>query len=116
MGKYRNFQCRSGPESVERQINIDSRCLCKNTNDVLLPVPYAASTGISGLSIQNAGQVRNKGFELSINWRSTIGDDFSYYIGANATTEKNEVTKITAGGNNMAISGYSISRCRRTRY
>ena len=31
----------------------------------------------------------------------------SYYIGANATTEKNEVTKITAGGNNMAISGYS---------
>lgn len=89
------------------KLTLTADAYVKNTNDVLLPVPYAASTGISGLSIQNAGQVRNKGFELSINWRSTIGDDFSYYIGANATTEKNEVTKITAGGNNMAISGYS---------
>lgn len=78
------------------KLTLTADAYVKNTNDVLLPVPYAASTGISGLSIQNAGQVRNKGFELSINWRSTIGDDFSYYIGANATTEKNEVTKITA--------------------
>ena len=89
------------------KLTLTADAYVKNTNDVLLPIPYAASTGISGLSIQNAGQVRNKGFELSVNWRSTIGDDFSYYIGANATTEKNEVTKITAGGNNMAISGYS---------
>ena len=62
------------------KLTLTADAYVKNTNDVLLPVPYAASTGISGLSIQNAGQVRNKGFELSINWRSTIGDDFSYYI------------------------------------
>lgn len=79
----------------------------KNTNDVLLPIPYAASTGISGLSIQNAGQVQNKGIELSATWRSNIGDKFSYYVGANFSADRNEVTKITAGGKGMTISGYS---------
>lgn len=79
----------------------------KNTNNVLLPIPYAASTGISGLSIQNAGQVQNKGIELSATWRSTIGDKASYYVGLNASTANNKVTKITAGGENMSISGYT---------
>lgn len=89
------------------KLSLAADAYVKNTNDVLLPVPYAGSMGISGLSIQNAGQVRNKGFELAVNWRNTIGKDFSYYIGGNITVEKNEVTKITAGGDNLAISGYS---------
>lgn len=91
----------------KNRLTLTADAYVKNTNDVLLPIPYASSTGISGLSTQNAGQVRNKGFELSVNWRDMIGKDFSYYIGANLTTEKNNVTKITAGGSNMAISGYS---------
>lgn len=79
----------------------------KKTNDVLLPIPYAASTGISGMSIQNAGQVENRGFELSATWRSSIGEKFNYYVGANVSGECNLVTQITAGGTNMSISGYS---------
>lgn len=89
------------------KLTLTADAYVKNTNDVLLPIPYEASAGISGLRTMNAGQVRNKGFELAVNWRSTIGKDFSYYIGANLTTEKNEVTKITAGGDNLGISGYS---------
>ena len=79
----------------------------KNTNDVLLPIPSTASTGISGNSIQNAGQVRNKGFEFAVNYRGSIKDKFTYYIGANIAADKNEVTKITLGAQNLMISGYS---------
>ena len=79
----------------------------KNTNDVLLPIPSTASTGISGNSIQNAGQVRNKGFEFAVNYRGSLKDKFTYYIGANIAADKNEVTKITLGGQNLMISGYS---------
>ena len=89
------------------KLTLTADAYVKNTNDVLLPVPVSGSAGISGLPILNAGQVRNKGFELSVNWRSNIGDNFNYYIGANVTTEKNKVTKITAGGDDMGISGYS---------
>ena len=79
----------------------------KNTNNVLLPIPLAASTGISGSSIQNAGQVRNKGFELAINYRGNINNKFNYYVGGNIATESNKVTEITLGGQNLMISGYS---------
>jgi len=89
------------------KLTLTADAYVKNTNDVLLPIPVSGSAGIKGLPIQNAGQVRNKGLELSINWRSNIGDNFNYYIGANVTTEKNKVMKITAGGDNMGISGYS---------
>lgn len=89
------------------RLNVTADAYIKNTNDVLLPIPYASSTGISGLSIQNAGQVRNKGFEMSATWRGTIGEKASYYVGANISTASNQVTKITAGGQGMSISGYN---------
>lgn len=79
----------------------------KNTNDVLLPIPYAGSAGINGFSIQNAGKIRNKGFEFAVNYRGSIKDKFNYYVGANISTDKNEVIKISTGGDNMTISGYS---------
>lgn len=89
------------------KLSVTADAYIKNTNNVLLPIPYAASTGISGLSTQNAGQVQNKGFELSATWRSSMGNKFNYYVGANVSAATNIVTKITAGGKNMSISGYS---------
>ena len=53
-----------------------------------LPIPSTASTGISGNSIQNAGQVRNKGFELAVNYRGAIKEKFNYYIGANISSRQ----------------------------
>ncbi|QIU93342.1 SusC/RagA family TonB-linked outer membrane protein [Bacteroides faecium] len=89
------------------QLTFTADAYIKNTNDVLLPIPSTASTGISGNSIQNAGQVRNKGFEFAVNYRGSIKEKFTYYIGANIAADKNEVTKITLGGQNLMISGYS---------
>ena len=89
------------------QLTFTADAYIKNTNDVLLPIPSTASTGISGNSIQNAGQVRNKGFEFAVNYRGSIKEKFTYYVGANIAADKNEVTKITLGGQNLMISGYS---------
>lgn len=89
------------------RISLTADAYIKNTNNVLLPVPNASSTGISGLPIKNAGQVQNKGIELSATWRDRIADKVNYYIGANVSTASNKVTEITAGGPGMAISGYS---------
>ncbi|MDR2005397.1 MAG: TonB-dependent receptor [Prevotella sp.] len=79
----------------------------KNTNDVLLPVPPAVSTGINGTPTQNAGQVRNTGMEFTINHRGAIGKDFNYYVGGNISAGKNKVTKITLYGENLMIPGYT---------
>lgn len=89
------------------RLNLTADAYIKNTNDVLIPVPSASSTGISGMPIMNAGKVRNKGIEISATWRQNIGDKGSYYVGANFSTANNRVEEITAGGKVLAISGYS---------
>ena len=47
---------------------------------------------VSGVP-SNLGSVVNKGFEVSLNWKSRIGKDFSYYAGVNFSYNKNRVTK-----------------------
>ena len=89
------------------KLNVTADAYIKNTNNVLLPTTTEPSAGIGGLVTKNAGQVQNKGIEISATWRSTIGDKVNYYIGGNLSTANNKVTKITAGGNVMSIAGYS---------
>ena len=42
----------------------------------------------------NGGDIRNTGIELALSWNDRIGSDFSYNIGVNFATNKNEVIKV----------------------
>ena len=53
--------------------------------------------------IRNVGEVVNKGFELELNYRQSIGE-LNLNFGFNGSTLKNEVTKVNADG---FIDGYS---------
>ncbi|MEN8117098.1 MAG: TonB-dependent receptor [Bacteroidota bacterium] len=74
----------------------------KLTKDILRPI--SISTVIGGLTppTVNLASVRNTGFELDINHRNKI-NDFSYEVGFNLTTIKNEVVEIPA----PKIGGYT---------
>jgi|LGOV01.1.fsa_nt_gb TonB-linked SusC/RagA family outer membrane protein len=74
----------------------------KNTTDMILQVPVPGQTGIESFPWQNAGEMKNSGIEVSINWKDNVGD-FEYSIGGNFTTIKNEV--VSLGGNNEFIDG-----------
>ncbi|NDV67320.1 TonB-dependent receptor [Dysgonomonas sp. 25] len=87
-------------------LSLTADAYIKNTNDVLLPVPFAPSSGIEGYAIQNVGQVRNTGIELAINHRGKIGKEFNYYVGGNITTGKNKVTKVTLDNGSLNVVGY----------
>lgn len=69
----------------------------KNTKDMLISVPVVYSAGIASAPMQNAGSVRNKGYEVQFSYRDNIGD-FGYEIGGNITQVKNEVTSLGAIG------------------
>ncbi|KAF2519165.1 TonB-dependent receptor [Flavobacterium salilacus subsp. salilacus] len=45
----------------------------------------------------NAGSVENKGFEVGINYKDQIGEDFTYKVGYNVTFLHNEVTEVNNG-------------------
>ena len=62
----------------------------KTTNDILLSSPIPLTSGYFALADVNAGQLKNSGVELSLNYRDRIGN-FSYNIGGNITFIKNDL-------------------------
>ncbi|KKN22669.1 hypothetical protein LCGC14_0912790 [marine sediment metagenome] len=62
----------------------------KNTTDILLPIGLPSVVGDVYPTIVNAGEVNNKGFEFSLNYRNN-DHEVKYNINANLATLKNNV-------------------------
>lgn len=75
----------------------------KTTKDMLTSIPGIAGT-VPGL--QNVGEIRNRGFELSASWNDKIGEDWRYGLGANLSTIDNKVLSLVNKDINI-ISGPS---------
>jgi len=88
-----------------KNLSITADYFIKNTNGMLLRTPVPNYTGYPNAPYTNAGSVRNKGFELGIDWRGQKGN-FSYGINANAATYKNEVTSLGEGDNPIYGTGF----------
>lgn len=65
----------------------------KNTTDILLPISLPSVVGDVAPTIVNAGEVSNKGFEFSLNYRNS-DHEFKYSINANVATLTNNVEKL----------------------
>lgn len=78
----------------------------QETDDVLLDIAMPGSTGIDGSRTMNAGVITNKGFELLLNHKNTVGE-LTYNIGVNLSTVKNNVKAITVGSSKQEFGGYN---------
>lgn len=65
----------------------------KNTTDILLPIGLPSVVGNVQATILNAGEVSNKGFEFSLNYRNS-DNEFKYNINMNFATLTNNVEKL----------------------
>ena len=74
----------------------------KLTNDMLLPVSIPAVSGFT-TSLDNIGQVQNKGVELSIDYRSKIGP-VNFRSNFNISANRSEILAIS-GANNILYYG-----------
>lgn len=77
----------------DSRLTLSADYFVQKTEDMLLSVPQPTSFGMSGNPTMNAGTVENKGFEISLNHRNTVGEVF-YHIGVNASFIKNKLTKV----------------------
>lgn len=77
----------------------------KTTKDMLTSIPGIAGT-VPGL--QNVGEIRNRGFELSASWNDKIGEDWRYGLGANLSTIDNKVLSLVNKDYNI-ISGEDVN-------
>lgn len=78
-------------EFLANRLSLNADYFIRDTDNAILPITIPV---INTVLNQNAGTIRNQGLELSANWSDNIKDDFSYSVGANFTTIKNEVTEI----------------------
>lgn len=76
------------------KLNLELSVYKKVTNDMLLYLPIQGVIGVNSPA-QNAGEVTNKGFDLSINHNNRINKDWNYNVGLNIAYVKNEITDMS---------------------
>jgi TonB-linked SusC/RagA family outer membrane protein len=68
----------------------------KKTNDMLYPKAIPAVYGYATAPSVNIGDMKNRGFDLSINYKGkTLGNDLSYMVELNISKYKNEIIRLS---------------------
>ncbi|WP_308991075.1 TonB-dependent receptor [Mariniflexile litorale] len=66
----------------------------KKTKDLLLEVNLPETSGILDPSVQNLGEMENKGYEFSVDGMVVQNDNFKWNLGFNIAANKNEITSL----------------------
>lgn len=78
----------------------------KKSSDILVRVPIPQAGGAQNPPFVNAGEVENKGLELAVIYKNSIGD-FQYSINANIATIRNEV--LSLADSEPILGGFGLS-------
>ncbi|MCW3804481.1 TonB-dependent receptor [Plebeiibacterium marinum] len=82
---------------LDNRLQMSAEYFISTTKDVLTPMPILMTTGNDGGNpYVNAASLRNKGIEVTANWRDKIGD-FNYSVGATFSRLRNEVLEFGYG-------------------
>jgi len=84
------------------------------TDGILVRVPIPGYVGATPSPFVNAAEVKNTGFELTLNWEDTRGN-FMYSVGMNATTINNEVLSLGQGNEDIFGGGVGVGGMLATR-
>lgn len=74
---------------LDNKLNVTADYFVNDTRDILINLPVPGMFG-GGSPVQNAGKVRNSGWELTANYRFKTGD-FEHSLSGNISDSKNEV-------------------------
>jgi TonB-linked SusC/RagA family outer membrane protein len=78
---------------LDNSLSVSADYFVKKTSGIIFPLSLPGFVGDLEPTYVNAGEVRNKGFELSLTYRNSIGD-FKYNINGNLATLDNEILKL----------------------
>ena len=83
---------------IDKRLNLIFDAYLKNTRDMLVPMSVPLTTGYSDTDVPsvNAGQVENKGLELTLASQNVKGE-FEWNTDFNISFNKNEIVKMNDG-------------------
>jgi len=81
---------------LDQRVNITADAYQKNTSDMLVPMSVPITTGYSDVNVPsiNAGEMENRGVELSINSRNIEEGEFTWDTEFNISYNENKVTSL----------------------
>ena len=90
---------------LKSRINFTGTYYYSKTTEAIFTVPYTYSTGFAS-KLLNAGEITNKGFELSLNTTPVRTRDFTWDLNFNWSNNRNKVSKLYAGVDKVLIAGF----------
>lgn len=97
---------------LNNRVGLDLTYYDRKSEGLIFPVPIAASSGYEFL-LTNAGSITNKGIEMLIEAtpvQSATG--FTWDVGVNFAKNKNEVTELAEGVDNVFLGGFTGANIR----
>ncbi|SKB85203.1 TonB-linked outer membrane protein, SusC/RagA family [Salegentibacter salinarum] len=95
----------------DRKLNLSVEVFDNLTEDILLQLPVPDTYGL-GQPFQNAGSVRNRGWELTLDYRLATGD-FNHSFNVNLSDNKNEVVDLRG---REFVNGFDVQTILREGY
>ena len=83
----------------------------KSSYDQIFQVPSSAVAGYTSIT-RNAGDLRNKGLEVTLSGRPFERGRFSWDVMANWATNKSEVLELAPGVTSLGLAGYAWPQIR----
>ncbi len=78
---------------LENKLALELDIYSRKTSDMLLNKPFPSLTGMTGTVMVNAGEMVNKGVEISLYYNERIGD-LNLKLNGNLSRNKNEITSL----------------------
>lgn len=77
----------------DSRLSLEADYYIRDTKKLVIPVDQPI---VSNTILENVGEMRTQGVEIAANWSQTLNDNWSFSVGANIATLKNEMTKINS--------------------
>ena len=90
---------------LDRRVGLEVSAYKNVNNGEPFQVPFSTSTGNSSRYI-NAATVENKGLEVQLNFTPFKTKDFAWDVFVNWSTNKNKVTKLAPGIENLRLNSF----------
>lgn len=95
---------------LDYRLTLEADWYNKETKDAIFDAPQLGTQGYSsGVLRGNFADFRNTGFEFVANWEDEAGTDFSYNVGVNFSSNRNEVTALATGNTELFSGGVGVA-------
>jgi len=89
---------------LNNRLNVSVAYYNRITDDKLAFISLPTSSGVSSVRTNN-GSMRNRGFEIDVNYKIIQGENLSWTVSANAAWNKNTILKLPYNGNDKNRQG-----------